>query len=93
VAAREDMDETIALLKTLPWPEFKRETEYVSLQKDDEYAFIDGRIATTDGFTYELPDYRQVTNEHCVPHSTAKWAKHNRDSYMVRRAGPLQQQL
>ena len=83
VAAREDMDETIALLKTLPWPEFERETEYVSLQKDDEYAFIDGRIVTTDGFTYELADYRQVTNEHCVPHSTAKWARHNRDSYMV----------
>ena len=79
VAAREDMDETIALLKTLPWPEFEREIEYVSLQKDDEYAFIDGRIATTDGFTYELPDYRQVTNEYLVPHSTAKWAKHNRD--------------
>ena len=83
VAAREDMDETIALLKTLPWPEFERETEYVSLQKDDEYAFIDGRIATTDGFAYELPDYRKVTNEYLVPHSTAKWTKHNRDSYMV----------
>ncbi len=54
VAAREDMDETMALLKTLPWPAFERETEYVSLQKDDEYAFIDGRIATTDGFSYEL---------------------------------------
>lgn len=83
VVAREDMDETIALLKTLPWPQFERETEYVSLQKDDEYAFIDGRIATTDGFTYEIPEYRQVTNEYCVPHSTAKHAKHNRDSYMV----------
>ena len=83
VAARDDMDETIALLKTLPWPEFERETEYISLQKDDEYAFIDGRIATTDGFAYELPDYRQVTNEYLVPHSTAKWAKHYRDSYMV----------
>jgi coenzyme F420-reducing hydrogenase alpha subunit len=83
VAAREDMDETIALLKTLPWPAFERETEYVSLQKDDEYAFIDGRIATTDGFGYELPDYRKVTNEYLVPHSTAKWTKHNRDSYMV----------
>lgn len=83
VAARDDMDETIALLKSLPWPQFERETEYVSLQKDDEYAFIDGRIATTDGFTYELPDYRKVTNEHLVPHSTANWARHNRDSYMV----------
>jgi coenzyme F420-reducing hydrogenase alpha subunit len=83
VAAREDMDETIALLKTLPWPAFERETEYVSLKKDDEYAFIDGVVATTDGFTYELDDYRKVTNEHCRPHSTAKHAKHNRESYMV----------
>jgi sulfhydrogenase subunit alpha len=83
VAAREDMDETIALLATLPWPQFERETEYVSLKKDDEYAFIDGVIATTDGFTYELPDYRKVTNETCVPHSTAKRTSHNRESYMV----------
>jgi coenzyme F420-reducing hydrogenase alpha subunit len=83
VAAREDMDETMALLKTLPWPAFERETEYVSLQKDDEYAFIDGRVATTDGFTYDLADYRKVTNEYMVPQSTAKYAKHNRDSYMV----------
>ncbi len=83
VAAREDMDETMALLKTLPWPAFERETEYVSLKKDDEYAFIDGVVATTDGFTYELDDYRKVTNEHCKPHSTAKHTKHNRESYMV----------
>ena len=83
VAARDDMDETMALLKTLPWPQFERETEYVSLQKDDEYAFIDGRIVTTDGFTYPLSDYRKVTNEYLVPHSTAKWTKHNRDTYMV----------
>jgi coenzyme F420-reducing hydrogenase alpha subunit len=83
VAARVDMDETIALLKTLPWPQFERETEYVSLKKEDEYAFIDGVIATTDGFNYELPDYRKVTNETCVPHSTAKHCKHNRESYMV----------
>jgi sulfhydrogenase subunit alpha len=83
VAARDDMDETIALLKALPWPQFERETEYISLHKDDEYAFIGGRIASTDGFTYELPEYREVTNEYLVPHSTAKWTKHNRDSYMV----------
>ena len=83
VDAREDMDESIALFATLPWPAFERETEYVSLQKDDEYAFIDGRVATTDGFTYPLTDYRKVTNEYLVPQSTAKWAKHNRESYMV----------
>ncbi|MGD8464379.1 MAG: Ni/Fe hydrogenase subunit alpha [Anaerolineae bacterium] len=83
VAAREDMDETIALLARLPWPAFERETEYVSLQKEEEYAFIDGRVATTDGFVYEIPEYRKVTNEYLVPHSTAKHTKHNRESYMV----------
>ncbi len=82
-AAREDMEATIALFATLPWPEFERETEYVSLKKDEEYAFIDGVVTTTDGFTYPIDDYRKVTNEWCVPFSTAKWTKHNRDSYMV----------
>ena len=81
--ARADMDETIALFATLPWPEFERETEYVSLKKDEEYAFIDGAIVTTDGFSYPIEDYRKVTNEWLVPFSTAKWTKHNRDSYMV----------
>jgi coenzyme F420-reducing hydrogenase alpha subunit len=83
VDARADMDETIALFATLPWPEFERETEYVSLKKDDEYAFIDGTIVTSDDFSYPIEDYRKVTNEECVPFSTAKWTKHNRESYMV----------
>jgi sulfhydrogenase subunit alpha len=83
VDARADMDETIALFATLPWPEFERETEYVSLKKDDEYAFIDGTIVTSDDFSYPIEDYRKVTNEECVPFSTAKWTHHNRDSYMV----------
>jgi len=83
VDARAEMDETIALFATLPWPEFERETEYVSLKKDDEYAFIDGTIVTSDDFSYPIEDYRKVTNEECVPFSTAKWTHHNRDSYMV----------
>ena len=83
VAVRKDMDETVALFKTLPWPAFERETEYVSLTRPDEYAFIDGQIKTSDGFLYELDDYRKVTNETIVPHSSAKHCRHNRDSYMV----------
>jgi coenzyme F420-reducing hydrogenase alpha subunit len=83
VDARKDMDETVALFQTLDWPQFERETEYVSLTKPDEYAFIDGQIKTSDGFLYELDDYRQVTNEKIMPHSTAKHTSHNRESYMV----------
>jgi sulfhydrogenase subunit alpha len=83
IEARADADETVALFAALPWPDFTRETEYVCLRKPDEYAFIDGEIVTSDGFTYPIEDYRKVTNEWCVPFSTAKWAKHNRESYMV----------
>jgi coenzyme F420-reducing hydrogenase alpha subunit len=83
VDARADMDATVQLAKTLPWPNFTRETEYVALRKEDEYAFIDGTITTTDGGSYPVNEYRKVTNEHMVPHSTAKHAKHKRESYMV----------
>ena len=83
IDARKDVDETVALFKTLPWPKFERETEYVALSKPDEYAFIDGTITTTDGGKYHLNDYRKVTNEKCVEHSSAKHTAHKRDSYMV----------
>jgi len=83
IAARNDVDETVALFKSLPWPQFNRETEYVALSKPDEYAFIDGTITTTDGGSYHINDYKKVTNERCVPHSTAKHTAHKRESYMV----------
>jgi coenzyme F420-reducing hydrogenase alpha subunit len=81
--ARQDVDDTVALFKTLPWPKFERETEYVALSKPDEYAFIDGTITTTDGGSYAIKDYRQVTNERVVQHSSAKHCAHKRESYMV----------
>jgi coenzyme F420-reducing hydrogenase alpha subunit len=83
VDARADMDATVQLAKTLPWPAFTRETEYVALRKEDEYAFIDGTITTTDGGSYPISDYRKVTNEHLVQHSSAKHCNHKRESYMV----------
>ncbi|MEA3350039.1 MAG: Ni/Fe hydrogenase subunit alpha [Chloroflexota bacterium] len=83
VAAREDMDASVELFGSLDWPKFERETEYISLTKNDEYAFVGGRVKTSDGFEYPVEDYKKVTNEKCVPNSTAKWTHHNRDAYMV----------
>lgn len=82
-AARQDMEDTIALFQTLPWPPFERETEYVALSKPDEYAFIDGTITSTDGAAYRTEEYKRVTNEHLLPHSSAKHTRHRRESYMV----------
>ena len=83
VDARPDVEASVELFASLDWPKFERDTEYVSLTKDDEYAFVGGRIKTSDGFEYPVEDYKKVTNEYLVPHSTAKWTKHNRDEYMV----------
>jgi coenzyme F420-reducing hydrogenase alpha subunit len=83
IDARKDIDDTVALFKTLPWPQFNRETEYVALSKPDEYAFIDGTITSTNGDQYRINEYRKVTNEHLVPHSSAKHTKHARECYMV----------
>lgn len=78
-----DVDATVELFGTLPWPTFERETEFIALVQPDDYGLIDGKIGSSDGYELELDDYRQVTNERLAPHSTAKHAAFNRDSYMV----------
>ncbi|MFH1007519.1 MAG: Ni/Fe hydrogenase subunit alpha [Candidatus Latescibacterota bacterium] len=78
-----DVLETVALLKTLELPDFVRETEFVALQRTDEYAFYDGQIASTDGKLVDEHEYRSMTNEYSVPHSTAKFTRASRDAYMV----------
>ncbi|MBN1390366.1 MAG: nickel-dependent hydrogenase large subunit, partial [Candidatus Thermoplasmatota archaeon] len=64
-------------------PDFHRETEFIGLTADDHYAYYKGDIASTDGGRWPPEDYMKITNEFVVPQSTAKHAKHNRDSYMV----------
>lgn len=65
-------------------PDFKRETEYIALTSNNEYAFYDGDIASTDtGKHPDYKNYKKIMNEYFVPQSTAFHAKHARDSYMV----------
>jgi coenzyme F420-reducing hydrogenase alpha subunit len=82
-AVREDVDRTVELFMSLTMPAFERETEYIALHKPDEYCFIDGVIKSTDGGEWPIEDYRKVTNEQIVPHSSAKHTRNQRDSYMV----------
>ena len=64
-------------------PLFTRETEFIGLTTADEYALYDGDIASSDGGTWPVDQYKSITNEYLVPHSTAKFTKNKRDSYMV----------
>ena len=78
-----DVEATVELFQSLKMPDFERETEYIALRQPDEYAFIGGAIASTDGVERPVADYREVTNEHLIPHSTAKHTRHKREAYMV----------
>ena len=76
---------TIDTMETLAGmiPDFARETEFISLSSDDDYALYDGDICSTDTGRVPDGDYRAMTNEFVVPHSTSKHCKVNRSSYMV----------
>jgi coenzyme F420-reducing hydrogenase alpha subunit len=67
----------------LKFPDFARETEFIALTKPDEYALYDGDIASSDTGTAPANEYLSFVNEYVVPTSTAKRAKHVRESYMV----------
>ncbi|MFH1542679.1 MAG: Ni/Fe hydrogenase subunit alpha [bacterium] len=81
---RPDMEATVELALTLKFPAFERDTEYVGLVSDDaEYPMLIGDIGSTDGKRVNKKDYKKVTNEFIVSHSSAKHCKWNRDSYMA----------
>jgi len=84
-SALDDLESLADFLKELlsHIPDFHRQTEYIALTNDKEYALYEGDIGSTDTGTTGVENYLQITNEYVVPQSTAKYTKHNRSSYMV----------
>jgi sulfhydrogenase subunit alpha len=78
-----DIEATVSLFAELALPDFERETEHIALKRDDGYSLIGGAIASSDGGSWPVEQYRGVVNEFQISHSTAKHARHRRPSYMV----------
>lgn len=80
-----DLQAVAKLVKSLAGalPKFERETEFIALTDDKEYALYDGLLNSTDTGKAPVNEYLSYTNEYIKPTSTAKWARHARDSYMV----------
>ncbi len=84
VGLRPDLDATVELIRTLSFPEFQRDTEYVALVHDGpEYPLLSGDIGSTDGVRLPKQDYLRATNEFTVKHSSAKHARLSRESFAV----------
>jgi coenzyme F420-reducing hydrogenase alpha subunit len=75
-------------LATLPFPDFKRPYEMVSLSHPDEYPFNEGSVASTAGYSVPAGDYESRYEEQHVAHSTALQSQRvdTRGCYFV---GPL----
>lgn len=78
-----DLYAAVELIQTFEIPDFKRETEFISLKGVNEYPFIGGDLISSDGTILPETEYRKMTNEYVVEHSTSKWCKLNRESMSV----------
>lgn len=85
LASLNDYFAIVELLKKLAAkiPIFARETEYISLKDNTDYSILNGNLYSSDDGFYNNTEYRSVMNEFCVPHSTAKFTKNLRASFMV----------
>lgn len=78
-----DLQTVADLFKTLKIPEFIRETEFVSLKGEKDYAFIGNTVVSSDGVEKPDKDYLKVTNEYVDKNNTSKWTRLSRESYAV----------
>ncbi len=78
-----DLLATAELFQTFSFPDFVRETEFVSLKGDKHYPFIGGDLISTDGVIKAEEEYLAMTNEYMVDHSTSKWSRLSRPSFAV----------
>jgi len=81
--AKKSLCNGAGLIKSLSFPDFERNTEFISLYQEGEYVFLEGNIFSSDTGETSYKNYREMTNEYWVDHSTAKRTKHNRGSFMV----------
>ncbi len=86
VEALPDLEATVELFASFGTPSFDRETEYLCLSGTAGYPVLGHTLVSSDGLCAPVEEYTSVIEEYLVPHSTAKFARATRGSYLV---GPL----
>lgn len=81
-----------AALATVEWvsgfvtPDFESDYEFLALRHPQEYAVLDGRVASTGGLDIDVAEFEDHISEEQVAHSTALHARLDGRRYMT---GPL----
>ncbi len=81
--ARNDGDETVNIIKSLKFPEFRRPTQYLSLTSDEEYAMYDGELVVNGRQREKVSNYKKLLTETVRDYSRAKIAAINDKPYAV----------
>jgi coenzyme F420-reducing hydrogenase alpha subunit len=77
---------TVELFNSFKSPKIEFKTEFMALNKDNTYPFIEGDVRTFSGFEFKPEDYRKYLEERVIRYSTSKHVTFKRKSFMV---GPL----
>ncbi|WXG43793.1 MAG: Ni/Fe hydrogenase subunit alpha [Promethearchaeati archaeon SRVP18_Atabeyarchaeia-1] len=81
---KQDAVETVKLVSQLKLPDFERETEFVAVRGEKEYAINEGYLCSSKGIKAPEREFRKYIAEVQAPHSNAKWSKvAGRDSFQV----------
>jgi coenzyme F420-reducing hydrogenase alpha subunit len=62
---------------------FEREREFLAIRREDEYAFVDGKLATFGGLRAPVEDYKKHITEGKSDYSYAKEVTYGGKDYMV----------
>ncbi len=81
--ARADLQACVDVWATLEEIPFERKTDYLAIRRDDEYALVDGDIATLSGIRAPVEDYKKYINERIPDYSYAKAGEMNGKSFFV----------
>ena len=79
-----DCEHALALVRTVPIPDFVNEPiRCAALIPEDDAFFFGRRVRLSDGPEVDVDDYRSLTNERAVAYSHAKHSFHDGRSFMV----------
>jgi coenzyme F420-reducing hydrogenase alpha subunit len=83
---KEDVWATVSLFASFKYPQINRDTDFVAISSEDEYAVNEGRLRSIKGLNATEEDYRKHIQEKEVVHSNAKASLLNGNDFAV---GPL----
>lgn len=80
--SKELINKTIKLFLGLNYPKLERETDYVSLKQDNEYATISGKVKSNSGLIVD-DNYKKHLQENIKEYATSKFVLKDGKSYVV----------